>query len=99
MSAVRPEAEAACGAGTAGSGFEAGAAAVVADASASAGTSMVALSDSSVTRPWSFYTVSPTATRISITGTSLWPPMSGTLLSMSAMTGSLQHGPTHVGQQ
>ena len=33
------------------------------------GTSIVALSDSSVTRPWSFFTVSPTATRISITGT------------------------------
>src|SRR6478672_123194 len=67
--------------------------------SAIAGTSMVALSDSSVTRPWSFFTVSPTATRISMTGTSPWLPMSGTLLSMSAMTGSLQHGPTHVGQQ
>ena len=35
------------------------------------GTSSVALSDSSVTRPWSFFTVSPTATRISMTGTSL----------------------------
>ena len=34
------------------------------------GTSIVALSDSSVTRPWSFFTVSPTATSISITGTS-----------------------------
>ena len=34
-----------------------------------AGTSMVALSDSSVSRPWSFFTVSPGATRISITGT------------------------------
>src|SRR5690606_20177719 len=33
------------------------------------GTSSVALSDSSVTSPWSFFTVSPTATRISITGT------------------------------
>ena len=35
------------------------------------GTSIVALSDSSVTRPWSFFTVSPTATNTSITGTSL----------------------------
>src|SRR5690606_33266764 len=35
------------------------------------GTSSVALSDSRVTRPWSFFTVSPTATNISITGTSL----------------------------
>src|SRR5690606_19884893 len=42
------------------------------------GTSIVALSDSSVTRPWSMATVSPTATSTSITGTSLKPPMSGT---------------------
>src|SRR5690606_37124376 len=34
------------------------------------GTSIVALSDSSVTRPWSRATVSPTATSTSITGTS-----------------------------
>ena len=34
------------------------------------GTSIVALSDSSVTRPWSCFTVSPTATSSSITGTS-----------------------------
>jgi hypothetical protein len=32
------------------------------------GTSMVALSLSSVTRPWSFLTVSPTATSTSMTG-------------------------------
>jgi len=32
---------------------------------------MVALSDSSVIRPWSFFTVSPTDTSTSITGTSL----------------------------
>src|SRR4051812_23024895 len=32
------------------------------------GTSIVALSDSSVTRPWSFFTASPTATSSSITG-------------------------------
>src|SRR4249919_2071069 len=34
------------------------------------GTSIVALSDSSVTRPWSIFTVSPTATSNSMTGTS-----------------------------
>src|SRR5436189_3936578 len=34
------------------------------------GTSIVALSDSSVTRPWSCFTTSPTATSNSITGTS-----------------------------
>ena len=33
------------------------------------GTSIVALSDSRVIRPWSFVTVSPGLTRISITGT------------------------------
>ena len=38
--------------------------------SAEDGTSSVALSDSRVTRPWSFFTVSPTATSTSITGTS-----------------------------
>jgi hypothetical protein len=37
--------------------------------SAEDGTSIVALSDSSVTRPWSFLTVSPTATSSSMTGT------------------------------
>jgi hypothetical protein len=35
-----------------------------------AGTSMVALSDSRVTSPWSAFTVSPTATSSSITGMS-----------------------------
>ena len=35
------------------------------------GTSSVALSDSSVTKPWSFATVSPTATSTSMTGTLL----------------------------
>src|SRR6478672_10638831 len=34
------------------------------------GTSIVALSDSSVSKPWSTATVSPTATSTSITGTS-----------------------------
>ena len=38
--------------------------------SAVEGTSRVALSDSRVTRPWSLFTVSPTATSTSITGTS-----------------------------
>ena len=47
-----------------------------------AGTSIVALSDSSVTRPWSFATVSPGCTSSSITGTSLSSPMSGTFSSM-----------------
>src|SRR5690606_3380144 len=46
------------------------------------GTSIVALSDSSVTRPWSLATVSPTETSTSITGTSSYPPMSGTFTSM-----------------
>src|SRR5690606_21565044 len=45
------------------------------------GTSIVALSDSSVARPWSLATVSPTATSTSITGTSSNPPMSGTFTS------------------
>src|SRR5688572_7121288 len=36
--------------------------------SADDGTSIVALSDSSVTRPWSLRTVSPTATSSSMTG-------------------------------
>jgi len=52
------------------------------------GTSIVALSDSSVTRPWSFLTASPGLTSTSMTGTSLKSPMSGTLISMLAMTGS-----------
>ena len=46
------------------------------------GISIVALSDSSVTRPWSFATVSPALTSSSITGTLSWPPMSGTLISI-----------------
>src|SRR5690242_5594793 len=46
-----------------------------------AGTSIVALSDSSVTRLWSLLTLSPTFTRISITGTLSKPPMSGTRAS------------------
>src|SRR5690606_30265602 len=54
-------------------------------------SSMVALSDSSVIRPWSFSTVSPGATRTSITGTSSKPPMSGTRASWGLAIGCL-HG-------
>src|SRR5215204_4352686 len=46
-----------------------------------AGTSIVALSDSSETSGSSALTVSPTLTKISITGTSLKSPMSGTRTS------------------
>ena len=46
---------------------------------AGAGTSIVALSDSSVTSGSSAATVSPAFTWISITGTSVKSPMSGTL--------------------
>ena len=49
-----------------------------------AGTSIVALSDSSVTRPWSLLTVSPGLTSTSITGTSLSSPISGTRASLSS---------------
>ena len=48
------------------------------------GTSMVALSDSSVTSGCSASTVSPALTRISMTGTSLKSPMSGTVTSIVA---------------
>ena len=47
----------------------------------SAGTSIVALSDSRVTMDCSLATVSPTFTRISITGMSVKSPISGTLSS------------------
>ena len=54
-----------------------------------AGTSMVALADSSVTRPWSLSTWSPGLTITSITGTPWKSPMSGTFASRtSAMSGS-----------
>src|SRR5690349_5548387 len=46
------------------------------------GTSMVALSDSSVIRLCSFSTRSPAFTSTSITGTLSWPPMSGTFTSI-----------------
>jgi hypothetical protein len=48
------------------------------------GTSIVALSDSSVTSPWSLATVSPTCTSSSITGTPASLPMSGTRASLSS---------------
>ena len=46
------------------------------------GTSMVALSDSSVSSGSSALTAAPSATCTSITGTSLKSPMSGTLTSI-----------------
>jgi hypothetical protein len=46
------------------------------------GTSIVALSDSSVISGASFAIVSPGATRISMTGTSAKPPMSGIVMSI-----------------
>src|SRR5438876_5126817 len=46
------------------------------------GTSIVALSDSSVTSESSAFTASPGLTKTSITGTSLKSPMSGTLTSI-----------------
>ena len=49
-----------------------------------AGTSMVALSDSSETRGSSTLTLAPGWTWISMTGTSLKSPMSGTLMSLIA---------------
>src|ERR1700674_1137084 len=51
---------------------------------AGAGTSIVALSDSSVTSGSSFATVSPALTSTSITGTSVKSPISGTFTSMTA---------------
>src|SRR5690606_32914397 len=64
------------------------------------GTSIVALSDSSVTRPWSFATVSPGATSTSITGTSSKPPMSGTFTStVLAIERAVQQRPAHVAEQ
>ena len=51
------------------------------------GTSIVALSDSSVTSGCSASTVSPAFTRTSMTGTSLKSPMSGTVMSIVAALG------------
>src|SRR5690606_17641290 len=64
-----------------------------------AGTSIVALSDSSVTRPWSLATVSPALTSSSITGTSSKPPMSGTFSSIVAIVAASEHGPAQVAEQ
>src|SRR5699024_1677902 len=62
------------------------------------GTSMVALSDSSVIRPCSLATLSPAATITSITGT-LSMPTSGTLISIVfAMPASLHQQPAQVAQ-
>src|SRR5438132_1655797 len=56
-----------------------------------AGTSMVALSDSSVTSESSAFTASPGLTKTSMTGTSLKSPMSGTLTSIVLMETSAAH--------
>src|SRR5689334_5259374 len=61
------------------------------------GTSIVALSLSSVTSEASFSTRSPGFTSTSMTGTSLKSPMSGTLISMAAMAGPLQDAAPEVG--
>jgi hypothetical protein len=50
------------------------------------GTSIAALSVSSVTRPLSLATTSPTFTRTSITSTSVAPPRSGTLMVWTEAT-------------
>ncbi len=60
------------------------------------GTSIVALSDSSVTSDWSTLTSSPGFTSTSITGTSLKSPMSGTLTSIFA-TGAVSLRAERVG--
>src|SRR5207244_3208378 len=64
------------------------------------GTSIVALSDSSVINGSSGFTVSPLFTCTSMTGTSLKSPMSGTstLTSVAMMSVLDQHAP-HVGEQ
>jgi hypothetical protein len=54
------------------------------------GTSIVALSDSSVTRESSAFTASPGLTNTSMTGTSLKSPMSGTLTSIKLMARSVK---------
>ena len=60
------------------------------------GISMEALSLSTVIRLWSDLTVSPTLTINSITVTSSKSPMSGTLISMSAMFFSRGWGPSNA---
>src|SRR5258708_3617977 len=61
------------------------------------GTSIVALSLSSVTSASSLPMVSPGLTSSSMTGTSLKSPMSGTLISICAMEGALEDAAAHVG--
>src|SRR5574343_238833 len=64
------------------------------------GTSMVALSDSSVAIASSTLMLSPTLTNRSMTGTSEKSPISGTLTSMIwLMSFPSDDHPTHVGQQ
>ena len=63
-----------------------------------AGTSSVALSDSSVSSGCSAVTASPGLTRISMIGTSLKSPMSGTLTSILATAGSPSRAPVRVVQ-
>ena len=57
------------------------------------GTSIVALSDSSVTSGSSAATVSPGATRISMIGTSVKSPMSGTRTSDAAVAVLMRSSP------
>src|SRR6185437_11919865 len=57
-----------------------------------AGTSIVALADSSVTRLWSFSMRSPAFTSTSITGTSWKSPMSGTFNSIVLLMRLLSFG-------
>ena len=61
------------------------------------GTSIVALSLSSVTSESSFDTLSPGFTSISMTGTSLKSPISGTLISMVAIVRVLEDAAPQVG--
>ena len=58
------------------------------------GTSIVALSDSSVISGSSSLTTSPGFTNTSITGTSLKPPMSGTRTSTVAPAGGVAVAPS-----
>src|SRR5690349_10826058 len=59
-----------------------------------AGTSIVALSDSSVTSESSVFTMSPGLTNTSMTGTSLKSPMSGTRTSIVAPAGGVALAPS-----
>src|SRR6266545_4521397 len=62
------------------------------------GISIVALSDSSVTREVSFSTLSPGFTSTSMISTSLKSPMSGTLTSIICATPASQKGAANVGE-